>query len=72
MSEWKLNPGETIVRKSLHQAFGGRGPEPIITLDVSEDGRRFFILTENPDAPAREVRVIQNFFEELNRLVPVD
>ncbi|HIF24318.1 MAG TPA: hypothetical protein EYQ27_21010 [Gemmatimonadetes bacterium] len=34
------------------------------------DGERFVILTNNPDAPAREIRVIQNFFEELKRLVP--
>ena len=28
------------------------------------------ILADNPEAPAREIRVILNFFEELTRLVP--
>jgi hypothetical protein len=45
-------------------------PQRIIAVNASEDGRQLFILTENPEAPAREIRVIQNFFEQLNRLVP--
>jgi hypothetical protein len=32
---------------------------------VSADGRRFLIPTRNPDASAREINVVLNWFEEL-------
>jgi Tol biopolymer transport system component len=34
------------------------------------DGRSFYVIASNPDAPAREIRVVQNWFEELKCLVP--
>jgi eukaryotic-like serine/threonine-protein kinase len=33
--------------------------------DVSPDGQNFVVLIPNPDAPAREIRVVLNWFEEL-------
>ena len=45
-------------------------PSPIYDYDVSSDGEHFAILSDNPGAAAREIRVIQNFSEELKRLVP--
>jgi len=44
-------------------------PQGIPGFDVTADGEQFVILTNNPEAPAREIRVIQNFFEELKQLV---
>jgi eukaryotic-like serine/threonine-protein kinase len=33
--------------------------------DVSPDGQNFVVFSPNPDAPAREIRVVLNWFEEL-------
>ncbi len=33
--------------------------------DVTPDGQHFVVLDPNPDAPAREIRVVLNWFEEL-------
>ena len=38
--------------------------------DVSSDGEHFVVLADNPEAPAREIRVIQGFSEVLKSLVP--
>ncbi|MCH7715902.1 MAG: hypothetical protein IH876_07215 [Gemmatimonadetes bacterium] len=35
--------------------------------DVTPDGQHFVVLAPNPDAPAREIRVVLNWFEELRR-----
>ena len=37
---------------------------------VSPDGSTIYTLAPNPDAPAREIRVIFNWFEELRQRVP--
>ena len=54
--------------------FGGVGNSSPRTYDVSPDGQRFLMLKQvaSPDqsaAPARIV-VVQNWMEELKRLVP--
>jgi hypothetical protein len=36
----------------------------------ARDGRSFYLVALNPDAAASEIRVVQNWFEELRRLVP--
>jgi len=38
--------------------------------DVSADGQRFLVVKPRPNAAAREVTVVVNWFEELKRLVP--
>ncbi|MBI4264610.1 MAG: hypothetical protein HY657_09555 [Acidobacteria bacterium] len=45
-----------------------------VTYDVSPDGRRFLMIEEasGSDAPSQNIVVVQNWFEELKRLVPVD
>ena len=44
------------------------------TYDVSPDGRRFLMIKEaastNATSAPREIVVVQNWFEELKRLVP--
>ncbi len=37
--------------------------------DVSQDGQRFLVVS---DRPTTEFKVIQNWFDELERLVPTD
>ncbi len=37
--------------------------------DVTPDGQYFAVLAPNPDAPAREIRVVLNWFEELKAKV---
>ena len=37
--------------------------------DVLPDGQRF-VMVWRPDSPLREIVLVQNFFEELKRLVP--
>jgi hypothetical protein len=34
---------------------------------VAPDGQRILITVPNPDAPAREIQVVVNWFEELRR-----
>jgi len=45
---------------------------PMPQFSVAPDGQHFAILAANPDAPAREINVVLNWFEELKRLVPTD
>ncbi len=37
--------------------------------DIAPDGQHFAVVAPNPDAPAREIRVVLNFFEELKAKV---
>ena len=46
---------------------------PGMSFDISPDGRRFLVLRPlEADAPPRGLRVVTRWFEELERLVPVD
>ncbi len=45
---------------------GSRGPP---SYDVASDGQRFVIAARNPEAPAREIHVVLNWFEELKAKV---
>ena len=41
--------------------------------DVSRDGQRFVMIDQGEDEPPpKELRLVQNWFDELNRLVPTD
>ena len=45
------------------------------TYDVAPDGRRFLMIKEGSDdtsGPANTIVVVQNWDQELKRLVPVD
>ena len=55
-----------VILNDFHTTtLGGR------TYDVSPDGERFVVLKQVRDANARpEIIVVQNWFEELNRLAP--
>ena len=84
--EWASEAGELVYRGSggsvqamrydLSTGFRTEGPETLFSFDglfdfqVSPDAQRFFLLVEDPAAPAREIRVIQGWFEELERVAP--
>jgi Tol biopolymer transport system component len=42
--------------------------------DIHPDGTRFIMVTEDPNRPpaVRRIHIVQNWFEELKRLVPVE
>ena len=42
----------------------------VLEFDVAPDGQRFVLRSVNEDAMTREIRVVFNWFEELERLVP--
>ena len=50
-----------------YRVGGGNNPRPF---DIAPDGQRFLILKDAPQAIDPEIIVIQNWFEELTRLVP--
>ena len=61
------NPVVLLSGRYVHRAPGR-------TYDISPDGRRFLMirdLDEEADSPAHMV-LIQNWFDELERLVPTD
>ena len=44
----------------------------VSSFDLSPDGQRLVIHRLPVDTAAREIRIVQNWFEELKRLVPID
>jgi serine/threonine-protein kinase len=76
-----LESGETFRQRAAVELFRGEfaGTGPIVgpdVYDVSADGQRFLMLalppaTETPDVRP-DIVIVQNWFEELKRLVPVE
>jgi serine/threonine-protein kinase len=56
----------------LFTAQGYVGMGPIRTWDISPDGKRFLVvkMEERKSSPLTEMILVQNWFEELKRLVP--
>jgi serine/threonine protein kinase/Tol biopolymer transport system component len=56
----------------LFTAQGYSGMGPIRTWDISPDGRRFLVvkMDERKSRPVTELVLVQNWFEEIKRLVP--
>jgi serine/threonine-protein kinase len=82
--EWSAQSGELFFRNgdtlmvsrvSTEDAFVREDvPQPLFVFsggdyEVSADGQRFLVAADNPDAPAREIRVVLNWFEELKAKV---
>jgi hypothetical protein len=55
----------------LFTAQGYVGMAPIRTWDISPDGRRFLVVKmgERKSRPITELVLVQNWFEELKRLI---
>jgi Tol biopolymer transport system component len=68
-----------VVSVSTDGPFERGSPRPLFTApevlapepryDVAPDARRFLLRVGNPDAPAREIHVVLNWFDELKRRV---
>ena len=57
---------------SIGASFDAEAPRPLFVLsgrrrgyDVTADGQRFLVHMRNPDAPAREIHVVENWLEVL-------
>ena len=59
---------------NAEEVFGGRyfGGSFGRTYDISPDGERFLMIKESAGSDSREFILVQNWFEELKRLVPTD
>jgi serine/threonine-protein kinase len=72
--------GKTLLAVEIDPASGAPGPiEPLFELPslvpdagygVAPDGTGFVMVVKNDLPPATELRIVLNWFEELNRLVP--
>ena len=65
--------GDTLEVSAPVRLFRG----PYVTVgrpefDASPDGQRFLMMREPPQPAATSIGLITNFFEELDRLAPVD
>ena len=59
-----VNTQGRLLRSGTPQALFPTAME-IPEFDVTPDGQHFVVLAPNPDAPAREIRIVLNWFEEL-------
>jgi serine/threonine protein kinase len=63
---------QTLELGARRQLFEGpyQSPSPFVgSYDVHPDGRRFLMVS---DTSTDEIRIVQNWFEELRRLVPTN
>ena len=44
----------------------------LLSYDVTPDGNRFLVIEREPTATPTQIHVVVNWFDELNRLVPLD
>jgi serine/threonine-protein kinase len=69
-----INPGSTFSAGTPRPLFEGPYLPPLAsrTFDISRDGQRFLMIKENVAVTPRELVVVQNWTEELKRLVPTN
>ncbi len=69
-----------VAEVSTGESFNTGTPRPLfeapditgdVAYDVAPDGQLFLLALKNPDSPAREIHIAQNWFEELKARVPV-
>jgi serine/threonine-protein kinase len=68
-AKWEHGPAVQVVRPGYFHAG-----EVYRTFDVSQDGQRFLMIKQNANASdvSRSIVVVQNWDQELRRLLPVD
>ena len=67
-----FNPGRPRLLFEGHYLTEWPGLQPGIGYDVSPDSQRFLMIKPVSEQPADvELQVVQDWFEELKRLVPV-
>ena len=64
----RVRTGDAFSRERPRRLFDLPGFVAGNAYDVAVDGTRFVVKVKNPDAPAREIHVVLNWFEELRRL----
>jgi hypothetical protein len=69
-----INSGSTFSAGTPRPLFEGPYLPPLAsrTFDISRDGQRFLMIKENVAVTPRELVVVQNWTEELKRLVPTN
>ena len=66
-SSWAASPPTLLVKEGYRT---NPGVEFGRSYDVSRDGQRFLLLKEGNSAAPASIIIVQNWFEELKRLVP--
>jgi hypothetical protein len=59
-------------RRLLFKETGIYASSPGRTYDVAPDGERFLVVKRGAGAQSAEVILVQNWFDELQRLVPTN
>jgi hypothetical protein len=69
--KWNTGPPTPLVRASY---FTGNPSWVSRQYDVTRDGRRFIVLKDavSAEAPTPAILLVQNWFDELKRLVPTN
>ena len=67
-----VSPGETFNSTFPQRLFEEADMVQTEGYDVSPDGQQFLLMVRNPDALVREIHVVENWFSELERLVPTN
>jgi hypothetical protein len=75
MMSVRVDSAGTFRASTPAQLFQGRYPYNSVTApdvyDVVRDGQRFLMIKQ-PEETRREIVIVQNWFEELERLVPTE
>jgi serine/threonine-protein kinase len=72
---WSSTTRVRVLQRRYYDGFDVGGTTPPRTFDIAPDGRRFLMIKQDggDDAPsARSLVVVQNWFQELERLVPTN
>ncbi len=64
-TEPTFTPGNPVVLFTGRYIMGGA----VVNYDISPDGQRFLMIKGDEGQPG-QINVVQNWFEELKRLVP--
>jgi hypothetical protein len=71
-TEAELAPGKpTLLFEGAYEMGTAFGPVPGTNYDVAPDGR-FVMIRRGESAGPAQINVVQNWFEELKRLVPTE
>jgi serine/threonine-protein kinase len=69
-----FKPEQGVVRAKPRELFSGPydSDSPTRSYDIHPDGKRFLMrqLSDQPPQPVKQIQIVQNWFEELKRLVP--
>jgi len=67
-STWNASPPAKVLEGPYEMEL----PQTSRTYDVSPDGQRFLVVKRSANQVTPQIVVVQNWLEELNRLVPTE